>query len=97
MIAKACLMLVLCSAGAGIGLLLALPPAGLCLSGAPGHGLWMNGGMVLGGLVALLCLAASERRHGASWRRAIAPKRRLFLRGLPSGRTQRSGTCPRAW
>ncbi len=71
MIAKAGIMLVLCAAGAGIGLLLALPPAGLCLAGEPGHGVWMNGGMVVGSLVALLCLAASERRHGASWRRAI--------------------------
>jgi hypothetical protein len=69
MIAKACLMLVLCSAGAGLGLLLALPPAGLCLTS--GHGLWMQGGMVVGGLVAMLSLAADERRHGASWRRAL--------------------------
>jgi hypothetical protein len=76
---EACVMLVLCSTGAVGGLLLdvaELPPGGLCLAaGSLGRHWavmpWMNGGMLAGGLLAMLCLAAGERCSGAPWRHAV--------------------------
>lgn len=76
---EACVMLVLSSVGAIGGLLLdvsEIPPGSLCLAGESfgRHWAlmpWMNGGMLAGGFLAMLCLAAGARCDGVPWRRAV--------------------------